>query len=149
MAATHKSTVMARQMAEDLKLRTGLAITTGLDASANPTILVGAGTAGSQSAFIRIKQQDVIFPDPIFGVTTQRAYTPHVTQIVVETSGTANVPLLTGANFAKILTDVLKFGTKVELYMSANTNAPDVADITSSNLKTTIDALYHPLTETM
>jgi hypothetical protein len=148
MAATHKSTVIARQMAEDLKLRTGLTITTGLDSSANPTILVGAGTAGSQSAFIRIKQQDVIFQDPVT-YNTARSYTPHVTQVVVETSTIANVPLLTGANFSKILMDVLKFGTKVELYMSANTNAPEVSDITSGNLKTTLDALYHPLNETM
>jgi hypothetical protein len=149
MAATHKSTVIARQMAEDLKLRTGLVTTSGLDASANPTILLGAGTAGSQSAFIRIKQQENIFPDPIFGITTQRSYTPHVTQIVVETSTIANVPLLTGANFSKILMDVLKFGTKVELYMSANTDAPAVGEITTANLKATLDALFHPLTETI
>lgn len=148
MAATYKSTVLARQMAEDLKIRTGLAVTTGLDSSGNPTILVGAGTAGSQSAFIRIKQQDNIFTDPVT-YNAARSYTPHVTQVVVETSSIANVPLLTGANYAKILTDVLKIGTKVELYMSANTNAPDVADITSSNLKATIDALFHPFTETI
>jgi hypothetical protein len=72
-----------------------------------------------------------------------------VTQIVVETSTIANVPLLTGANFSKILMDVLKFGTKVELYMSANTDAPAVGEITTANLKATLDALFHPLTETI
>lgn len=148
MAATHKSTVIARQMAEDLKLRTGLAVTTGLDASANPTILLGAGTAGSQSAFIRLKQQEAIFTDPVT-YNAVRVYTPHVVQLVLETSTIANVPLLTAANYAKILTDVMKFGTKVEIYMSANTNAPDVADITSSNLKATLDDLFHPLTSTI
>lgn len=148
MAATHKSTVIARQMAEDLGLRTGLAITTGLDASANPTILVGAGTAGSQSAFIRIKQQDTVWTNPILG-TTQRVYTPHVVQVVVETSTIANVPLLTAANFSKILMDVTKFGTKVEIYMSANTNTVGVEDIVSGNLKVTLDDIYHPITNTM
>lgn len=149
MAATYKSVVTTRLMAEQLALRTGLATVVGVDASGNPTISVGTMAAGSQSAFIRVKQDY----DPslqLDGIgNTQRVYTPHVVQLVVETSTIANVPLLTGANYSMILLEALWPGTKVELYMTANTTAPSVSGISGANLKKTLDRLWHPMTETL
>ncbi|WNM70325.1 hypothetical protein [Myxococcus phage Mx1] len=147
MPATHKATVIARQLAEDFKIRSGLVVTTGLDADANPLIKVGAQTAGSQSALIRLKQVESIQTDGI-GLP-QRVYTPHVIQVVLETSTIANVPLFTIANLSRLMLDVTKFSTKVEIYMSANGNSVGVEDIVAANLKVTLDDLYHPLTSSM
>lgn len=113
----------------------GFTVANGFDSSGNPTILLGAGTAGSQSMFIRC------LATPSLGTTsvgtTQTSFGPHVLQIVLETSTIANVALMTEANKMVIMGEVLGRGTAAELYMSANTNAVDVADITSGNLKAT------------
>lgn len=149
MAATYKSSVIARQLAENLALRTGLDATVGKDTDNNPTIALGAGTAGSQSAFIRVKQDyDPALEENGIG-QTQRRYTPHVIQIVLETSTIAAVALMTEANKAKVMKELMAFGTKVELYMSANTDPVAVGEITSANLVATIDDLWHPLTSTI
>lgn len=146
MAATEKAVQIARQLAEDLGLRTGLAVVKGVDSSGNPTIALGTGVAGSQSAFLRCLQQSSLGTDGV-GLT-QRVYTPHIIQIVLETSTLANVPLLTGVNEAKVWYDTTKFGTRVELYLSANGTGPSVAGITGSPA-VVIDDLWHPLTSTI
>lgn len=149
MPATQKAVAIARQLAESLRLRTGLTVTQGLDASANPTIQIGSGAAGSQSAFIRIKQDY----DPALELDgiglTQRRYTPHVIQVVLETSTIANVALMLEATKLQMWKEIEMFGTKIELYMSANTNAAEVSDIVAGNLKATVDDLWHPLTSTI
>lgn len=149
MAATQKAVAIARQLAETIALRTGLAVVSGVDSSGNPTVAVGTGAAGSQSAFIRVKADyDPALESDAVG-NAQRRYAPHVIQLVLETSTIANVSLVTEVNKAKLLKEVFQFGTKVELYMSANTNAVEVSDITSANLKATIDDLWHPATSTI
>lgn len=105
----------------------------GFDSSGNPTIQVGAGTIGSQSAFLRVKAVDPIGTDSL-GLT-QRSFGPHVVQVVLETSSVANVALLLESAKLPLLAEVCARGTRVELYMSANGNAADVTDITSGNLK--------------
>lgn len=127
------------ELAQSLKgsLSRRFTVTEGFDASGLPTLLVGAGTAGSQSAFIRVKPIDSIGTDSL-GLT-QRSFGPHVIQVVLETSTIANVALMLESNKLPLLGELLGRGTRVELYMSANTNAVDVADITSGNLKQTWD----------
>lgn len=149
MPATQKAVAIARQLAESLRLRTGATVTAGVDASGNPTILMGTGAAGSQSAFVRVKQDydPALELDGIGNV--QRRYTPHVIQVVLETSTIANVALLTEDLKVKLWKEIEQFGTKIELYMSANTNAPEVSDIIAGNLKATVDDLWHPLTSTI
>lgn len=149
MAATQKAVAIARQLAEDLKLRTGLTtVVAGVDASANPTIAFGALTAGSQSAFIRVKQDyDPALELDVIG-NTQRRYTPHVIQIVLETSTIANVSLLTAKLFAQMLKDTEKFGTKIEIYMTTNTTAVSVAGITGTPV-VVLDDLWNPMTSTI
>ncbi len=148
MASTAKANSLARQLKEDLALRlSALTVTQGYDASANPQVTVGAGTAGTQSAYIRIVPEATIQVDGL-GLT-QRVYTPHIIQVVLETSTIAAVSLMTEANKFLLVGELLKHGTKVELYMSANTNAVDVADITSGNLIQTWNHLWQPLTNQM
>jgi hypothetical protein len=149
MAATQKAIALARQLAENISLRTGLAVVSGFDSSGNPIITVGPATIGSQSAFIRVKQDyDPALETDGIG-NTQRRYTPHVIQLVLETSSVANVALMTTVNLTRLMRDLDDAGTKIEVYMSANGNAVDVSDITSTNLKATIDSLWHPMTSTI
>lgn len=146
MAATEKAVQIARQLAEDLGLRTGLAVVKGVDASGNPTISLGTLTAGSQGAFIRVTQESSIQVDGIGN--PQRVYTPHIIQLVLELSTTTKVAIVKEDLLAQVIYDTTKFGTKVELYNSANTVAPSVAGITGSPV-VTINDLWHPLTSTI
>jgi hypothetical protein len=148
MAATQKAVAISRQLAESLALRTGLTCVPGLDASGNPTILMGAAAAGNQTAFIRVKQDY----DPALELdgigNAQRRYTPHVIQVVLETSTIANTALLTAANFSKLLKELDVYGTKVEVYLTANTVAVTVAGITGAP-KAVLDDLWNPMTSTI
>ena len=105
------------------------------DTDGSPYVLVGAGTAGSQSAIVKITGEQPLGVDGL-GLTP-RAFSPHVAQVVLETSTIANVALMTEANKLALMGEVEKFGTKIELYMSANTNAVDPTDIVVGNLKAT------------
>lgn len=137
--STAKAIVLVRSLKDQLKFRVpSLALAEGTASDGNPTVAVGAGTAGSQSAFIKIKELPLIGTDAL-GLAS-RGFSPHVAQIVLETSTIANVALMTEANEFAILVELMKLGCKVELYMSANGNAVDNADITSGNLKASIDA---------
>jgi len=115
--------------------RRGFTVVNGFDANGDPTIALGTGGAGSQSAFIRCKAIASIGTDSVGN--TQRSFGPHVLQVVLEASTVANCPLLTGANSLPIMGELLARGTQVELYMTANTNAVEVSDITAGNLKAT------------
>ncbi len=147
MATTAKAQSLIRQLAEDLTLRlSALTVTAGTDSSGNPQITVGTGIAASQSAFIRCIPESTLQVDGL-GLT-QRVYTPHIIQFVLETSTIAAVALMTEANKMLLLGELLKHGTKVELYMSANANAVDVADITGTPVQVWA-SLWQPLTNQM
>lgn len=131
-----KSVELALSLSSSLARR-GFTVVNGFDTNGLPTIALGAGTAGTQSAFIRVEAIPSIGTDSV-GLT-QRAFGPHVIQMVIETSSVANVSLVTEANKLPILGEVLGRGTRVELYLSANGTAPAVAGIASGNLKQTWD----------
>ena len=134
MSNSYKAVAIRDQLASDLKLRLpALAETKGFDGSGNPTLLLGAGTAGSQSAFIRVKQFDSIGFD-VLGLT-QNVFTPHQIQLVVEMSTITDVQLLVMQTWIPLLGELFKEGCRLEVYMSPNGNAPDVADITAANLR--------------
>lgn len=145
MANSYKAIALREELASDLAFTlSGLARTKGFDASGNPTLLIGTGAAGSQSAFIRIKQLDSLNQD-ILGLS-QNVFTPHVIQVVLEASTVANCPLLTIDNLTVVMGELMKRGVRLEVYLSANTNAPEVSDITAGNLKQTFNAhVQYPL----
>jgi hypothetical protein len=143
MASTAKANSLARQIKEDLSLRlSALACTLGYDASGNPQVTVGAGTAASQSAYIRVISEASSQVDAL-GLA-QRVYTPHIIQLVLETSTIPAVALMTEANKFLLLGELLKHGTKLELYMSANANAVDASDITGTPVQVW-NHLWQPL----
>ena len=131
-----KAIELSLSLSASLRKR-GFAAVDAFDTNGLPVINVGTMSIGSQSVFIRTQPIASIGTDSL-GLT-QRSFGPHVIQCVVETSTIANVALLTEINKLPIMAEVMVRGTRVELYMSANGNAPDVADITSGNLKATWD----------
>lgn len=137
MAISSKSLVLAAELKDNLEKRFAV-VSQSFDTDGAPLILVGDGTAGSQSMLVKVKQFDPIGTNAI-GQSVQ-GYSPHICQVVLETSTIANVALMTEANEIAALGEVLKLGTRVELYMSANGNAVDASDIISGNLKATWDA---------
>lgn len=122
--------MIAQELAAEITARTNLAVVQGADVNGNPTLAVGAGTAGSQSAFIKLTPVASLQTDAL-GLA-QRVYGPHIMQFVVETSSVANVALLTMANLLSMFGAGADWATKIEMYLSANGVAPAAAGITGT-----------------
>lgn len=133
---TAKANAMSRDLKDKLKFRF-TTVAEGAAADGNPTVSVGTMGAGSQSAFIKIKCIALIGNDAIGQAS--REFSPHVVQVVLETSTIANVGLMTEANKGLLMIELMKLGCKIEIYMSANTTAPSAAAIIAANLKASID----------
>lgn len=144
---SHKAISLSRQLKEDLALVLGSTLTESFDSNGCPVLTYGAATANSQSASIRVKMVDSIQTDGL-GLT-QRVFTPHIIQLLVEESATADVLILKAQEYSKILAQLVKHGTRVEVWHAANTNAPTFANIANSTLEVVIDHIWHPLTSSM
>lgn len=149
--ASAKALALAQELRSSLVQRsTGLALGAllldGADNN-NPYLIVGTGAAGSQSMLIKLKEftpvGNTIIGQP-YGVTsgvgTAVGYAQSIIQVVLETSTIANVSLMLESNKLPLLGELLQRGTRVELYMTANTTAVALAGITGGNLKATFDA---------
>lgn len=145
MNASYKSVALRDELASNLAVRlSSLARTKGFDSNQFPTLQVGTGAIGSQSAFIRIKPLDSINVD-VLGLA-QNVFTPHIVQLVLEMSSVTDVQLLTMQTLGILMPALAAIGARLEVYMSANGNAADVADITAGNLKSTFDLqVQYPL----
>lgn len=144
MANSAKALVIRDTLAQDIYARTGLTVVKGLDASNFPQLLVGTLTSTSQGAYVRIKQLDSLNTD-VLGLT-QNVFTPHVIQVALEMSTITNVSYLTVHNFSLLLGELMKMGTRVELYVRAQGTAPSVSDITAANLAATWEtSLQYPM----
>jgi hypothetical protein len=135
MAQSYKSQALAAELRDALLKRFATVSAVLFDTDGSPYVIVGAGTAGSQSALVKVSAEQPLGVDGL-GLTP-RAFSPHVMQVVLETSTIADVALMTEANKLALMGEVEKWGTKIQLYMSANTNAVGPEDITSGNLKAT------------
>lgn len=136
MAISAKSLSLVQELRSRLANRTTLALgEIAFDTDGGAWFLIGTGAAGSQSMVVKSKQIDPLGNDVIG--TAARGYAQTVIQLVVETSTIAATALLTAANFLPLVGEVLRQGSRVELYMSANTNTVGVEDITAGNLKVT------------
>lgn len=132
MATSAKSLSLLKELADRLARRTSLAVSSvSFDGDGNGWIRVGTAGAGNQTMVIKSKPEDPAFELDGIGLPS-RAFTPSVIQLVLETSTIASVPLMTAANLVPLLGEVLRQGTRVELYLSVNTNPTDVGDITGT-----------------
>lgn len=148
MASNAKAESIARQLKEDLALRLStLTVADGFDASGNPQVTVGTLAAASESAYIRVIPETSLQVDSL-GLS-QRVYTPHKIQIVLESFTTANLTYMTAPKFMLLLGECLKHGTKVELYLSPNTEVVAVGEILAAQLVQTWNHLWQPLTNQM
>jgi hypothetical protein len=131
-----KQVELALSLSQSLTRR-GFVCVNGFDTNGLPTIALGTQSAGQQAAFIRVEAVPSIGTDSL-GLT-QRAFGPHVIQVVLETSSVANVALLLESNKLPIMGEILGRGTRVELYLSSNGTAVAIGQIVSANLKATWD----------
>lgn len=146
MTISHKAISAARQMKEDITLRTGLAVVDSFDGNGNPVLTVGTATSTNQGCTIRIKMIETPFVDGLG--QTQRVFTPHIVQLLTETSLVAGVSYLTTSNLLKIIHEVLKHAMKLDVYMVAQGSAPTIANIPAAPAFS-IDHLWHPQTSSM
>ena len=138
-ATSAKANVLAAELKDRLARRFSLVSDVLFDTDGAPYLNVSQGTmaAGQQAAVVKVIAEQPLGVDGL-GLTP-RAFSPHRMQIVLETSTIANVALMTEVNKLFLLGEVTHFGTKTELYMSANTKSVDPTDITSGNLKASWD----------
>jgi hypothetical protein len=137
-----KAQELAHNLASELKIRmSALTITESFDTNGDPVISIGALTAGSESAIIRVKAIDWPLAKDVLGLAST-IYTPHVIQLLTESNPTAGAgaDILTAQDELTLLGAICKRGTLVEWYKTANTVAITVAGITSGNLKASYDA---------
>lgn len=133
MAASAKSLSLLKELKDRMARRTSLTVgEVAFDTDGGGYFLIGTGAAGSQSMLIKSKQVDPVGYDIIGNAA--RGYTPTVLQVVLETSSVASVPLLTAANMLPLMGEVLRQGSRVELYLSPNTDTVGVDEIISGQL---------------
>jgi hypothetical protein len=132
-----KSLNFAAELRDVLAKRFATVSAVAFDTDGEPYFTIGAGTAGSQSALVKVKTFLPLGVDSL-GLAA-RGYTPVVTQLVLETSSVANVALLTEANELALVGELGHRGSRLEMYLSANGTAPALSGITSGNLKATFD----------
>lgn len=141
-----KSLVLADALAKRLTLRFSgnLTVTQGFHTDGSPLIYVDDGTPATseQCALIQIVEVSTLGLNAVG--STQQSYGPHIAKVCFEESATGGVAYFSAANSAKLLGEVSAMGTKIELYLSDNTNVPSVAQMTAANLFAEFQDLYFP-----
>ena len=131
--ASAKSLAVLKELRDRMARRTTLTIgDLQYDTDTGGYFLIGTGVAGSQSMIIKAKE---IAPFGYDGIgLAARGYAQTVLQVGLETSTVASVPLLTGANMLDLMGEVLRAGTRVELYLSPNTDNVGVDEFIAGQL---------------
>lgn len=132
--ATEKSISWRDELAAEIKIRlSALAQTKAFSSDGSPNLLIGTGSTDSDSAFVKISAVATIAKD-VLGLA-QNVYTPHVCQVVFETSSTG----ATDATRYTLWATLALKGIRVELYEVAHGTGPSEAAILSTNLKTAFE----------
>lgn len=140
MATPFKANRIAKHLREALLLRLGSAweCDESLDASNNPVLTLrktadGAWTTAEEYAVIRVKPIDPITTTDTFGLAVE-THTPHIVQLITETSAAAGIGFMSAATVAKILAEIFKVGSKTEVYLSATTVKPTTTLMAAAQL---------------
>lgn len=136
---TYKSQAIIAELQADFALRTGMTMQAGsilgFDSSGNPTLQLGDATSEHQNASIRCLPIGTWGSD-IVGLT-QNDYANHVIQISAEKDVTTNSAavetVLSAANLMGVLAECLRWGTRVELYVTTANGTVTASDTTGAN----------------
>lgn len=141
MAYTAPAAALRDELLSKLKVRLpALAKVASFSAVAgqegSPVLLVGPGTAGSDSALIRFTQLPTLQKD-VLGLP-QNVFTPHRVQVVFEAdpAAGAGADIGTWATKLQVLGYLIASGVRVEVYFSAVTVAVSEAAITGAPVAT-------------
>ena len=140
-STSYKANELAAELNAILKVRfSTLTNVTGFDSNGNPTIAIGAGSAGGRNAFIRVQPISWSLAQDIFGNSANQ-YGPHVVQLCTEANpaGGAGADVLSASDIAQLLIPCSKQGSQFQWYNTANGTAPTVSGITAANLKVTVE----------
>jgi hypothetical protein len=134
-----KAIAQCNEIRTDLARRFTTVGPTQFDVNGQPYFVIGAATAGSQSAIVKV--QDFSIPGATNAINLAQAVygNPAIAQVLLETSTLAGVPLLTAVNQLALLNTVAFRGLRVELYMTANTVPVTIGAIVAGNLVATWD----------
>lgn len=143
MATSYKALALMEAVAAELALRLpALAQTRSDDGTAdkNPTLQLGAGTAGAAGGFILIKPMDWTAKD-VLGNAANR-FSPHVIQVVLEANNAAGAgaDVNTLATISTLVTVLARKGARLEIYQETAGAAAGLADIVPAKLVTALDA---------
>lgn len=128
MTFSFSAKAMQRRAASLLAER-GIAATEGMLADGSPTLLLGPGTAGSNSAFVKIAPIVTGRVD-VLGLTQPRSG-PHTIDVVLEADES------TWAFRLPVMGVLLALGAELRLYQSASGNTVGAEDIIVGNLQAT------------
>lgn len=142
MASLAKCFGLARTLKDNLAQRTALAVTESvLAATGGPVLVVGTDTIGAPGARIHIVPEDWSLAKDVLG-NSANIFSPSVIRICFEANNAAGAAADVNGwdTLLPIVGAAIQTGAKVEIYESANGDAPDDADITAANLKATFNA---------
>jgi len=141
-----KALELSAEIHDELKKRTSLLIAESFDSNGDPVLTLSADAtpaAGEKVIVIRTKAIDWPLAKDVLGLPST-VFTPHVIQVCTEANfagTTDNVADILGpAELLPVLGTVLKRGTRVEWYQSANATLPATAQMTSANFKAGFEA---------
>lgn len=102
----------------------------------SPTLMIGTGIAGSESAFIKVKDEASLFKTGL-GLTARGFGNPLRVQISLEASATANSQELNLANLVPLLSSIALRGAVIDVYLTADGTAVGVGGDINGTLTST------------
>ncbi len=155
MATTKKALATAEELKSELALRIpSLACVLTFDTDSSPVLTIGTNAASATGALVPgavIKVMPITWAlaKDILGLDSS-VYTPHVVKICFEANYASTVDTVADTNSWAVLLPIVAAcvmrGMRTEVYQSAFATAPAVAQMTTSNLKSTYEpSLQYPM----
>ena len=147
MASSYKAVALANELFNELTTRLPVLApfcSQSFDTNGNPTIKVASTATPAttqENVFIRVQPQAVANLTSIGG--TPDTFTPSVIQFATEAPAAGANHMsdyIPPTDFIQLIGSILKRGTRVEWYQSANTVVPVVGTLISTNLTTAYEA---------